>query len=246
MSCRFITVISWSWSVVRAWDASSRSLRITPAAKFDLIALVLFSEGRRRSEVCFRHKTAASFSRWLEGKKKERRLPSVRLRENTTSLFVANQSMAVYWYEIGLRCLVDLSDCCYCQPHPNTIFIFIFFSSPPSTSNLCAIWSSHRLAARNKPGWWKQVDPGRASVWRTTVMSESGWVPVSFFSPGHAYYSVVTVLSLVMLFFLSAVLWPGWMIHSVALWPSQESAILSPSIVFGSTVTSSFFVQVSM
>lgn len=114
------------------WEASSWSLRIIPAPEFNLIALVLFSEGRRRSKLGFRHQSTVCLRCFIfsVAGKKGRDLPSVRLRENTTTVFVANQSMAVYWYEIGLRCLVDLSDCCYCQPHPNTVFIFIFFPPP--------------------------------------------------------------------------------------------------------------------
>lgn len=77
-----------------------------------------------------------------------------------------------------------------------TPYSYSFFFLPPSTSNLSAIWSSHRLAARNKPGWWKQVDPGRGSVWKTTSKQGSSRVPVSFSSPGHAYYSLFTIPSL--------------------------------------------------
>lgn len=199
MSRRFITVISWSWWLVGTGTSHLGVLESSLMLRSPWLLWYCSQKDGNALKSVFVTKLwssiAALFSRWLGGKKRGRHFPSVRLRENTTSLFVANQSMAVYWYEIGLRCLVDLLDCCYCPPHPNTIFIFIFFPSP-LTSNLSAIWSSHRLAARNKPGWWKQVDPGRGSVWKTTVVLESGHVLVSFSSPGHAYYSVVTVLSL--------------------------------------------------
>lgn len=109
-------------------------------------AVLLFSERRCRPEVGLCHQTrssvAASFSQagWQERKKKKREeICHLLRREKTQQAFLLQTNL---WRCIDMRlvsrCLVDPSDCCYCQPHPNTIFIFIFFP-PTSTSNLSAI-----------------------------------------------------------------------------------------------------------
>lgn len=155
------------------WDASSWSLRITPAAELHLIALALFSKGRQRSEGGFSSQNYGPppllhfLGRW--GKKRGD-ICHLLGSEKTQQAFLLQANL---WRCIDMRLVCAawwISRIAVIASPIQTPHSYSFFFFPPSTSNLSAIWSSHRLAARNKPGWWKQVDPSRGSVRKTTVV----------------------------------------------------------------------------
>lgn len=119
-------------------------------------------------------------------------LLSFKITAMNVSVLTSAQSMAVYWYEIGLYCEQTSSASVIAGPQ-TAAFIFIFSSF--KGSNLSAIWGPHHLAPGNKQGWWKQSDPGQrppykpqssAGVWRARPplsLSVSIHITFSFIVP---------------------------------------------------------------